>query len=146
MTKVTPYLCVRNPSAALDYYKTAFGAVEVMRLADPSGGIAHAEIRIGDAVLMLAGEYPELGVVSPQSLNGTAVTLHLLVPDVDAIVAGAVAAGASLDRPVTNQFYGHRNGTILDPFGHRWIIGTQIEELSSEEIQKRAAAASGGNQ
>ena len=144
MTKVTPYLCVRNPAAALDYYKTAFGAEEVMRLADPSGGIAHAEILIGGATLMLSGEYPAMGVVSPQSLNGTAVTLDLLVPDVDAFVARAVEAGARLERPVANQFYGHRNGTILDPFGHRWIIGTQIEELSSEEIHKRAAAAFGG--
>jgi PhnB protein len=143
MSKLTPYLCVRNPAAALDYYKAAFGAVEAMRLTDPSGRIAHAEIHIGGATLMLSGEYPEMGVVSPQSLNGTAVTLDLMVPDVDAFVERAVAGGATLVRPVANQFYGLRNGAILDPFGHRWIIGTQIEELPAEDIQQRAAAFGG---
>jgi len=111
-----------------------------MRLAEPGGRIGHAEIKIGDALIMLSDEYPEMGVRSPQSLGGTPVTIHFYVRDVDALVGQAVAAGAKLLRPVQDQFYGDRSGWLEDPFGHRWNIATRKEDVSPEELRRRYAA------
>jgi PhnB protein len=141
---ITPYITVNDAAKALDFYKEAFGAEEVMRLAEPNGRIGHAEIKIGDAVVMLSDEYPDYDAISPATLKGTSVSLHLLVPDVDAFVDRAVKAGATLKRAVADQFYGQRTGTILDPFGHKWMIATEIEALTPEEIERRAATAMGG--
>jgi PhnB protein len=136
----TPYLCCKDAARAIDFYKKAFGATEVMRLAEPSGRIGHAEVKIGGAIIMLSDEYAEMGVRSPQSLGGTPVAIHLYVEDVDALARQAVAAGAQLTRPVSDQFYGDRTGTLEDPFGHRWFIATHKEDVSSEEMGKRYAA------
>lgn len=139
----TPYLCIKGAASALDFYKQAFGAVETMRIAAPGDKIGHAEIKIGDAPIMLADEFPEMGFSSPISLGGSPVLIHLYVPDVDKFVERAVAAGAKLTRPVEDQFYGDRGGKIEDPFGHSWYFATHIEDLSPEELQKRAAAMHG---
>ena len=136
----TPYLCCKDAARAIEFYKKAFGATEVMRLAEPSGRIGHAEVKIGEAVIMLSDEHAEIGVRSPQSLGGTPVAIHLYVEDVDALARRAVAAGAQLTRPVADQFYGDRTGTLEDPFGHRWFIATHKEDVSSEEMGKRYAA------
>jgi PhnB protein len=140
---VTPYLIARNASAAIEFYKKAFGAEEVYRMAMPDGRVGHAEIRVGGAVVMLADEFPERGILSPAALGGTPVSLVLYVADADADAARAVAAGATVKRPVKDQFYGDRSGTFEDPFGHVWTIATRKENLSPEEIERRAAAASG---
>ena len=136
----TPYLCCKDAAGAIEFYKKAFGATEVMRLAEPSGRIGHAEVKIGEAVIMLSDEHAEIGVRSPQSLGGTPVAIHLYVEDVDALARRAVAAGAQLTRPVADQFYGDRTGTLEDPFGHRWFIATHKEDVSSEEMGRRYAA------
>ena len=138
---ITPYLIVQGGARALEFYKKAFGATEVMRFPDPSGKIGHAEIKIGDSVIMLADEYPDMGFRSPQALGGAGVSLLLYVEDVDARFQQALAAGAREMRPVKDQFYGDRSGTLTDPFGHVWTIATHKEDLSPEELQKRAAAA-----
>lgn len=140
---VTPYLCVRDAASAIEFYKQAFGATEIMRMADPSGKIGHAEIRIGDSLVLLADEFPEMAFLSPQTLDGSSVTLYLYVEDVDAIVNQAVAAGATLDKPVKDEFYGDRSGKLTDPFGHVWYIATRKEDLSVEEVKNRAAALFG---
>jgi len=134
---LTPYICCKGAAQAIDFYKQVLGALETMRLAEPSGRIGHAELRIGDDALMLADEYPDMGIRSPLAFEGTAVTLHLYVADVDAVVARAVAAGAKVLREVQDQFYGDRSGTIVDPFGHRWMIGTRKEVLSAEQVGQR---------
>jgi PhnB protein len=136
----TPYLCVNDASAALEFYKKAFGATEVYRLTEPSGKIGHAEIRIGRAVIMLADEYPELGHRGPQSLGGTPVKIHLYVEDADAVISRAYDAGAKILQPAKDEFYGDRNGKLEDPFGHIWFIATRNEDVAPEEIQKRFAA------
>lgn len=136
----TPYLSCRDANAAIEFYKKAFGATEVMRIADPSGKIGHAEIKIGEALLMLADEYPDLGFVSPQSLGGTPVRIHVYVEDVDATTQRALGAGATELIPVADQFYGDRSGRLSDPFGHVWMFATHKEDISPEEMQKRAAA------
>ena len=136
-TTLTPYLIVRGAARALDFYTRAFGAEEVMRLAEPSGRIGHAELTLAGWRLMLADEYPEHGILGPQSLGGASGSLHLQVPDVDAVVARAVEAGAELVRPVSDQFYGERIGKLRDPFGHLWHVGTEIEEVSADEMQRR---------
>ena len=141
---LAPYLCVHDAAGALEFYKKAFGATETIRLAGPDGRIGHAEIRIGDVIVMLADEFPEIGVVSPRTLGGTPVTLTMDVQDADATVHQAISAGATELRPLKDQFYGRRSGKIQDPFGHRWDIGMIIEDVSPEEIQRRAAAACGG--
>jgi PhnB protein len=133
---VTPYLKIKGAAKALDFYKQAFGAVELFRMAD-GDRIGHAEIKIGDSHVMLADEYPERGIRGPQSLGGSAVGLMLYVEDVDAVVDRAVAAGATLERPVADQFYGDRTGGIVDPFWHQWYIATHKEDLSPEEVQAR---------
>ena len=132
-----PYLHVDDARSAISFYAAAFGAIETTRLDDPSGRIGHAELRFGDAVLMLADEFPELGIVSPSTLGGTAFSLHLHVDDADTTIEHAVAAGAQLVSEPTDHFYGERSGVVLDPFGHRWSIGHSIEELTPAEIQRR---------
>jgi PhnB protein len=138
--RATPYLCVRGASDAIAFYAKAFAAIEIMRLAEPDGRIGHAEIKIGDAPIMLSDEYPEEGVRSPATLGGSPVAIHLYVPDVDALVARAVVAGAKLQRPIADQFYGDRSATLLDPFGHRWTVATHREDVSVEEMQRRYRA------
>jgi PhnB protein len=140
----TPYLIATGAAKAIEFYKKAFGATEVMRFPDPSGRIAHAEIKIGDSHIMLSDEAPEMGFRSPQSLGGSPVSILLYFDDVDAVVAQAVAAGAKLVRPVADQFYGDRTGGVEDPFGHTWYVATHIEDVSPEEMQKRAATAPKG--
>ena len=136
---VTPYLIVRNAAAALDFYKKAFGAVELMRFPGPGGKLMHAEIKIGDSPVMLADEMPEEGHVGPQTLGGAAVSLMLYVENVDARFAQAIAAGATVKRAVADQFYGDRTGTLADPFGHVWSLATHKEDVSMEEIHRRMA-------
>lgn len=143
---ITPYLCVRGAAAAIDFYKRAFGAAERMRIGAPGGKVGHAELYIGGALVMLADEYPDMDFRSPDSFGGTPVTIHLYVPDVDAFCSRAVAAGATLTRPVQDQFYGDRSGQLRDPFGHAWSIATHKEDLSAQEIEKRAAMIYGGCQ
>jgi PhnB protein len=137
-TVLTPYLSVRDAAAAIDFYRRAFGAVETFRFDDTDGRIGHAELQIGGAALHLADEYPEAGHLGPLSIGGSPVLLALEVPDVDAVVARAVAEGATLVREVADQFYGDRSGQIVDPFGHRWSVTTRGEPLSLEEMQRRA--------
>jgi PhnB protein len=136
---ITPYLMVRNAAAAIEFYKKAFNAVELMRFPGPGGKIMHAEVKIGDSPVMLADEMPEEGHVGPQTLGGVGVSMMLYVEDVDTRFAQAIAAGATIKRPVEDQFYGDRTGTLVDPFGHVWSIGTHKEDLSMEELQQRMA-------
>jgi PhnB protein len=138
---VTPYLSVDDAAAAIDFYRRAFGARELVRLAQPDGRIGHAEITIGEAKVMLADEFPEIDFLGPRSRGGASVTLVLHVPDVDAVFERAVAAGATVVRPVADQFYGERAGQILDPFGHRWSLQTVTEDVSPEEMLRRASAS-----
>jgi PhnB protein len=137
---VTPYLIVGGCERALAFYKEAFAAVEHDRMQDTSGKVRHAEIDIGNSRVMLADEHPEVGALSPTTIGGSPVSIHLYVEDVDAVVARALAAGAQLTRPVADQFYGDRIGGITDPFGHRWFIATRKEDLTSDEIRRRASA------
>ncbi|MGH7845656.1 MAG: VOC family protein [Candidatus Binatia bacterium] len=138
----TPYLIVKEAANALNFYKRAFDAEELMRLADPSGKVGHAEIKIGNSPIMLADEFPELGCRGPQALGGSPVSILLYVEDVDAQFNQAVAAGARVLKPVADQFYGDRSGTLEDPFGHVWTIATHKENLTFEEIRNRAAQVS----
>jgi len=138
---ITSYLIVTGAASAIEFYKHAFGAKEVMRIPHPDGRIGHAELQVGDSRLILADEFPEIGARSPMSLGGTPVSILLYVEDVDAVTTRALAAGAKLLRPVKDQFYGDRTGTLSDPFGHQWTIATHKEDLSLDEIKKRAAAA-----
>jgi PhnB protein len=137
----TPYLIVKDAARAIEFYKKAFGAMELMRMANPSGKIGHAEIKIGDSPIMLADEVPEMGHRSPESLGGSPVSILLYVQDVDTVFNQAVAAGAKVQRPVADQFYGDRTGGVTDPFGHVWYVATHMEDVSPEEMRKRAAAA-----
>ena len=137
---VTPYLILSGASDAIAYYKKALGAEEVLRMEDPGGKVHHAEIKIGDSRIMLADEHPEIQALSPKTVGGSPVSIHLYVEDVDAAVSRAVAAGAKLIRPVADQFYGDRVGGVEDPFGYRWFIATHKEDLSIEEIRRRGAA------
>ena len=137
---VTPYLCVDGAARAIEFYKEAFGATEVMRLEAPGGKIGHAEIKIGDSHVMLADEMPEINFRSPQARGGTSAHFMIYDEDVDARVERAVAAGAKLTRPVKDQFYGDRTGGVEDPFGHHWYIATHLEDLSPEELKRRMDA------
>lgn len=137
---ITPYLIVTGASKALAFYVQAFAAIERERIQDQSGKVRHAEIAIGAARIMLADEHPEIGALSPDTVGGSPVNLLLYVEDVDAVVARAAAAGAKVTRPVADQFYGDRVGGITDPFGHHWSIATHKEDLSPDEIRRRAAA------
>lgn len=137
--RLSAYLTVRDGAAAIAYYQHVFGAVEEDRFAEPNGKVGHADLRIGDATLMLSDEYPDYGARSPDTIGGSPVMLHLYVEDADAVVARAVEAGAKLDAPVEDQFYGDRGGKITDPFGHRWWIATRKEEVPLEEQKRRAS-------
>ena len=139
-SSVTPYLVVTGAARALDYYKMAFDAQELMRMPGPDGKIAHAEMQIGDARVMLADEMPAMGHQSPQTLGGSGVGLMLYVTDVDRIFHKAVSAGGTVKQSLTNQFYGDRSGTVTDPFGHVWTIATHIEDVSEEEMARRMEA------
>jgi PhnB protein len=138
---VMPYLAVDDAATALDFYQRAFGARERMRLAMPNGKVGHAEIEIGGSCIMLSDEWPDMGFRGPKAVGGTPVTLHLYVEDVDATVRQAVAAGAKEVRPVKDQFYGDRRRTIEDPFGHVWHVATHKEDLSPDELKRRADEA-----
>jgi PhnB protein len=133
----TPYLIVQGAAQAIDFYKSAFGAKELFRMAGPEGRIGHAEIRIGDSVIMLADESPDMGYRGPRALGGAAVSTMLYVEDVDDRFNRAVAAGAKVRRPLADQFYGDRSGTIEDPFGHVWTIATHVEDVPPDEMKKR---------
>ena len=136
----TPYLTVNGGARAIEFYKQAFGATEEVRMDAPGGKVGHAEIKIGDSHLMLADECPEMDARSPQAIGGTPVGLMLYLQDCDSVVAKAVSLGAKVVKPVQDQFYGDRSGTILDPFGHKWTIATHKEDVSPQEMQRRAAA------
>ena len=139
-----PYLCCKGAAEAIDFYKRAFGATEVCRLEAGPGMIAHAEIRIGEAVLMLADEYPQMGFRSPKTIGGSPVLIYIYVNDVDGLVNRAAAAGATVKRPPKDEFYGDRSATVEDPFGHVWGFATRIEDLTIEQIRERAAKAHAG--
>jgi PhnB protein len=138
---ITPYLCIKGAASAIEFYKRALGATETMRMPHPDGRVAHAELKIGSAKIMLADEFPEMGVLSPTTIGGTPVTLHMYVQDVDALVTKATAEGLKVLRPVQDQFYGDRGGKFEDPYGHHWWIATHKEDVAPEEMAKRAAAA-----
>lgn len=138
---VTPYLMVKGGVEALEFYKKAFGAKELLRIPGPDGKIMHAEFKIGDSIIMMADEFPEMGAVSPMTLKGSPVGIHLYVEKVDDVFAQAVAAGAKVERPLQNQFYGDRSGALVDPFGHKWHVATHVEDVSEEELQRRLQEA-----
>ncbi len=135
---VTPYLCVKGGARAIEFYERVFGAREIYRMMQPDGRVGHAELQIGDSRIMLADEAPDAGARSPQTIGGSPVTIHLYVEDVDATVARAVEAGARLTRPVKDQFYGDRNGGVVDPFGHVWFVSTHVEDVPPDELERRA--------
>lgn len=137
---VTPYLSINGAAAAIEFYKRAFKATELYRMQTPSGAIVHAEIKIGDSPIMLADSCDESGFQDPYKLNGTSIGLHLYAEDVDSMFEQALKAGAKTVKPVADQFYGDRNGTLQDPFGHFWFISTHKEDLSPAEITERAQA------
>lgn len=139
---LTPYLIVKGAAAALEFYAKALGARELVRMADPSGKVGHAEMKIGDSPFMLADEFPEMGAVAPPAGGGHSVSFLVYVPDVDAAFARALAAGAKAVRPVQDQFYGDRSGTLEDPFGHQWTLATHVEDVSPEEMERRASGRS----
>ena len=137
---VTPYLIVKGAAAALDFYKSVFGATELMRMDGPNGTIAHAEIRIGDSPLMLGDECPDMGHSGPHTIGGSPVGIMIYCEDAAATFARAVAAGATVKKPLEDQFYGDRSGAVTDPWGHQWTISTHIEDVSPEEMDRRAKA------
>jgi PhnB protein len=140
---VTPYLSVRGAEAAIEFYRKAFGAEEIYRIPMPEGKVGHAELQIGSSRIMLADEFPGMPdnvIASPASLAGSSIGLNLYLPDVDAAFARAIAAGATVRRPVQDMFYGDRSGTLMDPYGHIWTVSTRIEDLTREEMMERMAA------
>ena len=141
--RVAPYLTVDGAEAAIEFYRSVFGATERMRLPDQGGKIGHAELQLGDSMIMLADEFPDRGVLGPGSVGGTPVTMSVYVEDVDDVVDRAVKAGAKLLRPVELQFYGDRTAQFEDPFGHRWSVATHIEDVPPDEMERRAAQAMG---
>jgi PhnB protein len=138
--EVYAYLRLHDTAAAIDFYAHAFGARELFRLVEPSGRIGHAEVQIGPFTIMLSDEYPELDIRGPRSLGATTVSIHIHTSDVDRLFAQAVAAGATVVRPLQDQFYGERSGTVRDPFGHEWLLGGHIEDVTPEEMQHRYTA------
>jgi uncharacterized glyoxalase superfamily protein PhnB len=128
---------LHDTKAAIDFYARAFGARELFRLVEPSGRVGHAEVKIGPTTLMLSDEYPECDIRGPRSIGGTSVSIHIHASDVDRLFEQAVAAGATVVRPLQNQFYGERSGTVRDPFGHEWLLGGHIEDVTPEEMQRR---------
>lgn len=135
---ITPYLIVSNGTKAIDFYKKIFGAKEVLRM-ERDGKIAHAELKIGDAKIMLADACPEMGACTPEEFGGSPVSVHLYIKNVDTVINNAVSAGAKLEREIQNMFFGDRSGTVTDPFGHKWTVSTHIENVSPAKIKKRAA-------
>ena len=142
-SSITPYLIVNDGEAALTFYKNVFGAVELMRVEAPGGKLAHAEIQLGDSRVMLASEFPEVGAVSPTTVGGSPVSLLHYTEEVDEVFARAIAAGAVEERPVQDQFYGDRSGSLRDPFGHRWSISTHIEDVSAGRAREALEGADG---
>ena len=142
--QVMPYLTIEGAAAAIDFYTDILGAKERMRMAGPDGKIGHAELQIGDSVVMLADAFPGMGGPSPKDIGGTPVSMMVYVQDVDDVFARALKAGATADRPVENQFYGDRSGQFTDPFGHKWFVASHVEDVPPEEMAKRAAEAMGG--
>jgi PhnB protein len=142
--RVTPYLIVDGAAAAIDFYASVFGATERMRMDAPEGRVGHAELEIGDSVVMLADEHPEMNARGPRSTGGTPVSLHMYVEDADSIFERAVEAGAKALRPVEDQFYGDRLGSLEDPFGHHWHVATHVEDVSPDEMSKRMEDAAPG--
>ena len=136
MRSVTPHLICKGAADAIEFYKTAFGATEMMRMPTPDGRIMHACIRIGDSSVFLVDEMPEWGALGPKSLKGSPVTIHLQVEDADAVAKRAVAAGAKITMAVADQFWGDRYGKLEDPFGHHWSVATQLRKLTPEEIRE----------
>ena len=139
--RVTPYLHVDGADAAIRFYTEVLGATERVRMGGPDGRVGHAELAIGDSMIMLADEHPEMGVRGPKSIGGTPMTIHVYVEDADAVFAAALAAGATELRAVEDQFYGDRSGQFEDPFGHHWNVATHVEDVPPEEMQQRAAEA-----
>jgi PhnB protein len=144
ITNLTPYLIVNGADAAIAFYKKAFNASEIVRLADPTGKVMHAELRIDGMPLMLADEFPDMGYRSPRSWGGSAVSILFYVADVDSLFGRAIAAGASVTMGLADQFDGDRRGTLTDPFGHVWLLATKKEVISSEELQQRFQALMAG--
>ena len=142
--RVTPYLCVDGAEAAIEFYTAVLGAQERMRMPGPDGKIGHAELMLGDSVIMLADEAPEMGALSPGSVGGTPVTISVYVEDADAVFDAALGAGAKSLQPVADQFYGDRSGQFEDPFGHRWSVATHVEDVPPEEMERRMAEMMGG--
>jgi PhnB protein len=142
--RVTPYLSIDGASAAIDFYSKVFGATERVRMPDPDGRIGHAELQLGDSLIMLADEYPEMDIRGPKAVGGTPVTISVYVEDVDAVFDRAVELGAKPLRQVQDEFYGDRSGQFEDPFGHRWSVASHIEDVPPDEMAKRAAEAAGG--
>jgi PhnB protein len=138
--RVTPYLYIDGAAAAIEFYGNVLGATERMRMGGPDGKVGHAELQLGDSVIMLADEHPDMNIRGPKSIGGTAVSLSVYVEDVDAVFAKAIKAGATELRPVEDQFYGDRLGHFEDPFGHHWSVATHIEDVPPAEMEKRAAA------
>ena len=138
---VTPYLSVRNAAQALEFYKRAFGAEEVVRMNSPQGTVSHAEIKIGDSIVMIAEESASSPLRSPQSLNGSTASVFLYLNDVDATFKQAISAGAKSQQPVADMFWGDRYGRLTDPYGHLWSLATHIEDVAPEEMQRRAQDA-----
>jgi PhnB protein len=142
--QVIPYLTVDGASAAINFYARVFGAKERVRMPAPDGKVGHAELEIGDSLIMLSDVFPDMGGQTPHALGGTPVTVMVYVEDVDAVIKEAIAAGATAEGEVKDQFYGDRSGQFIDPFGHKWFVATHIEDISPEDMQQRAAAAMGG--
>jgi PhnB protein len=140
----TPYLIIKDAADAIEFYKRAFGAIELFRFPAPEGKIGHAEIKIGDSPIMLADEYPDMGYKSPKALGGSPVSLMIYVEDVDTVFNQALAAGALVKEALSDKFYGDRTGTLVDPFGHIWHVSTHKEDVSLEEMERRARATSAG--
>jgi PhnB protein len=141
--RVSPSLVIDGAADAIEFYKSVLGATERMRMDGPDGRVGHAELMLGESVIMIADEYPDMGYVGPRKIGGTPVALHVYVDDVDATYAKALAAGAKEERAVEDQFYGDRSGTFEDPWGHRWSVGTHVEDVPPDEMARRAEAMGG---
>jgi len=142
--QLSPYLCIEGAGKAIDFYREVLGAIERVRMPAPGGKVGHAELQIGDSVVMLADEFPEMGGKSPKTVGGTPVTLMVYVDDVDNVFDKAIKAGATSIGEVKDQFYGDRSGQFEDPFGHRWNVATHVEDVSPDEIGRRASEFMGG--
>lgn len=143
-SRLSAYLVVKGATRAIDFYSRVFGATELYRLTEPSGKVGHAELELGGARFMLADEYPDFGALSPITIGGSPISMHLYVDDVDALVKRAEEAGATLLRPLKDEFFGDRTAMVADPFGHKWHLATRVEDVSPEEMQRRWRAALAG--